>query len=172
MIAATNRDLAQMVQEGRFREDLYFRLQVFPVQLPALRQRSEDIPLLVRYFIDRAATHLHKEIHGCSSEAMAALQHYPWPGNVRELEHTIQRAIILCKGRQIELEHIQLTDTPPPEPAAATPLVSLKEQERHYILQVLEHTAWKIKGPGGAASILDLPESTLRNRMKRLGIRR
>ena len=102
VIAATNRGLAQMVSEGSFREDLYFRLQVFPITLPPLRERREDLSALASHFLSQMAAHLHKEVRGFTPQALAMLETYDWPGNVRELEHVIQRAVVVCKGSMIE----------------------------------------------------------------------
>ena len=171
VIAATNRDLVGMVERGEFREDLYFRLQVFPVQVPLLRERRGDIPLLAAYFMDRMAAHLRKEVTHLTPEALAALQAYDWPGNVRELEHAIQRAVIVCRGSAIRAEDIVL-ELGKSEEDPAEELLTLEEHERQYIQEVLEGTGWVVRGARGAAEILGLPESTLRNRMKKLGIRR
>jgi transcriptional regulator with GAF, ATPase, and Fis domain len=169
VVAATNRDLWQMVEGERFREDLYFRLQGFVVRMPPLRERQEDLPLLAAYFLGRMAAHLNKRVASLSGEVLALLGAYDWPGNVRELEHVVQRAVIVCRGPAIHTEDIVL------EAGRRVPveeLVSLEEQERRYIRQVLERTGGVVKGPGGAAAVLGLPESTLRSRMKKLGIGR
>ncbi|MBT4498874.1 MAG: sigma 54-interacting transcriptional regulator [Gemmatimonadetes bacterium] len=169
VVAATNRDLRKMVDERRFREDLYFRLQPFPVRLPPLRERREDIPLLALYFMERMAAHLSKPLESLSMEAMQALQEYDWPGNVRELEHVVQRAVILCPGVEIQAREIFLD----PGQTAADPaaeILPLEEYERRYIRDVLEKTGWLIGGEQGAATRLGLRESTLRSRMKKLGI--
>ena len=167
VIAATNRDLAQMVGEGTFREDLYFRLQTFPVTMPPLRERYEDIPLLATYFMGRMAAHLNKQVAQLMPDALQALKAYDWPGNVRELEHAIQRAVIVCQGEGIGAEDIAL-GMGDREPAEA--FVTLVEYERRYIRKVLEKTGWVIRGAGGAATVLGLHEATLRSRMKKLGI--
>ena len=171
VIAATNRNLQQMVRAGSFREDLYFRLQVFPLQLPPLRQRREDIPPLATYFMGNMAAHLDKEVTHLSREAVAALQAYDWPGNVRELEHSVQRAVIVCKGSTILASDIAL-ELPNPDQLQPLNTLTLEENERRYILAILAKTGWVIKGAEGAANILDLPSSTLRSRMKKLGIKR
>jgi transcriptional regulator with GAF, ATPase, and Fis domain len=172
VIAATNRDLKQMVAEERFRADLFYRLNPFPVRLPPLRDRREDIPALVDHFMTPMAAHLHKEVNGVTSEALALLKGFAWPGNVRELKNVVERAVIVCRGPTIGKTDIVLGGEareaePPPEE-----LVSLDEHERQYILQVLERTDWVVRGPQGAAAILGKHEATLRNRMKKLGIRR
>ena len=171
VIAATNRDLRQMVEAGQFREDLYFRLRIFPVQLPPLNKRREDIPLLAVYFMQEMAAHLHKEVTQLTPEALHMLQAYDWPGNVRELEHTIQRAVIVCRGTAIQAEDIAQE----PEKAEDDPLeelVPLETFERRYICRVLERTGWLIGGAHGAAAVLGLNVSTLRGRMRKLGIER
>jgi DNA-binding NtrC family response regulator/ligand-binding sensor domain-containing protein len=171
VIAATNRTLSQMLETGHFREDLYFRLQAFPVRLPPLRERREDIPLLTVYFAARMATHLSKPIQGLTSQAVTMLRAYDWPGNVRELEHAVQRAVIVCPGLEIRREDLAL-GREQIEEELVDGFVSLEEHERRYILGVLEELGWVIGGPDGAAAILGLPASTLRNRMNKLDIRR
>ena len=169
VIAATNRDLEQMVETEQFREDLYFRLQPFPVRLPPLRDRHGDIPPLAAYFVRQMAAHLDKEVAELSPEAVRVLASYDWPGNVRELEHVVKRAVILCRGSAIRAEDIAWGSAAAIE-GADEGLLSLAEHERRYILKVLEQTGWLIKGSQGAAAILDLPVSTLRSRMKKLAI--
>ena len=171
VVAATNRDLWQMAGKELFREDLYFRLRVFEVQLPALRQRREDIPLLAAYFAARMATHLNKSIQGLSPEVERLLAAYDWPGNVRELEHTVKRAVIVCPGTEIRAEDLalELGTTPP---AKSAEWVDLEDYERRYICQVLAHTGGAIRGKEGAATLLGLNPSTLYSRMKKLGIER
>jgi len=171
VVAATNRDLRQMVQDGTFREDLFFRLQGFEVHLPPLRERQEDIPLLALYFIDPQAAHLGKQVTSLSPGAEAALVAYRWPGNVRELQHAIERAVVMCKGEIIQTEDLTLDN----KPSAALPpstLATLEENERRHIRTVLDQTGGRISGPQGAATILGVPESTLRARMKKLGLPR
>ncbi|MBI2505017.1 MAG: sigma 54-interacting transcriptional regulator, partial [Candidatus Latescibacteria bacterium] len=171
MIAATNKDLEQMVAAGQFREDLYFRLQVFPIHLPALNQRREDIPLLAFYFMERMARDLGKKITHLTSEAIKVLTAYDWPGNVRELEHTIQRAAIVCQGSAIRPEDLGIGAVQT-EAESVAEFRPLEEVERSYISRVLDGTEGVIEGLRGAAAILGLPPSTLRNRMKKLGIKR
>ena len=170
IIAATNRDLKKRVEEGTFREDLYFRLQVFPVQLPPLRQRREDIPLLATYFAEGMAAHLGKEVAQLDRAALARLQDYEWPGNVRELEHVVGRAVVLCQDAVVRSEDIGLGQGKTEQVEAG--LVTLEEHERRYILRVLEETDWVIKGAKGAAAVLGLHDSTLRSRMRKLEIKR
>ena len=169
VIAATNQILGRRVEEGAFREDLFYRLHVFPVELPPLRQRREDIPLLADYFLEAASTHLHKEVTGLTSAALAVLQRYAWPGNVRELKHTIERAAIVCPGKTIRVKDIALGYGQKERPTNGK-RPSLEEYERQYILQVLEETGWVIKGPRGAAEVLGLHPSTLNHRIRKLGI--
>ena len=171
VVAATNRDLRALVEEGSFREDLFFRLNVFPVELPPLRERKEDIPLLADFFVAQTAKHLHRPIRGLTAGALARLQAYAWPGNVRELQHAVERAVIVCQGEQVQAEDIALELGQKKRPTNGG-YVSLEEQERRYIRQVLEETGWVIKGNNGAATILGLPESTLRGRIRKLGIER
>jgi DNA-binding NtrC family response regulator len=171
VVAATNRDLHGMVEEGRFREDLYFRLNVFPVRLPPLRERRQDLSLLADFFVTKAARHLNKRVRGVTAEALARLQGYDWPGNVRELQHTLERAVILCQEERVSAEDLALergsADTGRKEGG-----LTLEEVERRHILSVLEQTDGAIKGPHGAAAILGKHEATLRHRMKKLGIHR
>jgi len=169
VIAATSRDLKSEVQNGRFREDLFYRLNVFPVSLPPLRMRSEDIPQLVRHFINKYARKCGKHIETVSKSTMQILQDYEWPGNVRELEHIIERAVITSQGSALELvDYLDLKTCDKPEDS----LKDLETMEREYILKVLQKTRWKIDGEGGAAGILGLNPSTLRFRIKKLDITR
>ncbi len=169
VIAATNRDLEKAVQEGRFRPDLYYRLNVFPIRLPPLRERQEDIPLLVRYFVQKYGTKLGKRIETIPQPTMEALKAYPWPGNIRELENVIERAVILSRGSQLELGEWL------PKPGVSpqgTWIPTLEELEREHILHVLELTGWRVSGEKGAAKLLGLKPTTLEARMKKLGITR
>jgi len=166
IVATTNRNLEEEVRKGRFRQDLYYRLNVFPITVPPLRQRTEDIPLIVQTFMERYCKKLGKQITSIQKETMKALQDYPWPGNVRELESVIERAVILCQGSvlqlvdKLEISSLQLS------PAVRT----LEEMERNQILKILSETRWRIEGKDGAAAILGLHHSTLRARMHKLGI--
>jgi formate hydrogenlyase transcriptional activator len=190
VIAATNRDLLRAVADGAFRQDLYYRLSVFPLRVPSLRERREDIPLLVHYFVGHYAARIGRKITGVPQEAMERLVAYPWPGNIRELENVIERAVILSASPELEVaaEALPLNiETAAgrglglrPEPprvqdsirsADADPL-TLEEMERRHIVEVLNRTTWKIDGPNGAAGLLNLNPSTLRSRIKKLGIRR
>ena len=166
IVATTNRDLEEEVREGRFRQDLYYRLNVFPITVPPLRQRKEDIPLMVQVFIERYARKLGKQITSIQKETMKALQDYPWPGNVRELESIIERAVILCPGPVLQLaEKLEISSHP-----FSSVLRTLDETERNQILKILSETRWCIEGKNGAAMILGLHPSTLRARMHKLGI--
>ena len=169
VIASTNRDLKAEVKNRRFREDLFYRLNVFPVSIPPLRMRAEDIPQLVCYFVDKYARKFGRKYETVPKSMMKALQEHPWPGNVRELEHVIERAVITSPGPVL-----RLVDWLEREPAGAgeEPLKGLEEMERDHILKVLQKTGWKIDGEGGAASILGLHPSTLRFRIKKLDIKR
>ena len=180
IVAATNRNLEEMVSTGDFRDDLYYRLNAFPMYLPPLCERKEDIPELVEFFKDRMAGHIGKQIAPLTSEIIEVLQSYNWPGNVRELEHIIQRAVVLCSNSQIGVEDLglygsRIGDTTHDLERLTLnqdrEVVPLNEFERRYILGVLEATNGQIKGPMGAAKLLGLPPSTLYGKMKRLGIK-
>ncbi|MCX5914164.1 MAG: sigma 54-interacting transcriptional regulator [Deltaproteobacteria bacterium] len=169
VIASTNRDLEAEVKNKRFREDLYYRLNVFPVSIPPLRMRAEDIPQLVQYFIDKHARKFGRKYETVRKSMMKALQEHPWPGNVRELEHVIERAVITSPGPVLRLaEPLERKSVE----AGEEPLKGLEAMERDHIFKVLQETRWKINGEGGAASILGLHPSTLRSRIKKLGIKR
>ncbi len=167
LIAATNRDLEREVREGRFRADLFYRLSVFPLTLPPLRDRAEDIPLLVWHFIARKQARLGRHIERVPDRLMRAFCAYAWPGNVRELENVVERALILSNGPVLAAESL-LPETRLSGPASA----SLQEVERLHILDVLEQCGWRVAGQGNAAERLGLNRSTLLSRMKKLGIRR
>ena len=165
VIAATNRDLLRAIAESRFREDLYYRLAVFPMLLPALRERREDIPLLVWSIVERRGRELGRKIERVPRRVMDALVSYDWPGNVRELENVIERALILATGSTLHVEE--------PITVAARPAAErLDAIERQHILRVLDRCGWRIHGQGNAAALLGLRPSTLRSRMQKLGIRR
>jgi transcriptional regulator with GAF, ATPase, and Fis domain len=170
VIAATNRDLAKSIAAGTFREDLYYRLNVFPVTLPSLRERPDDVPLLVRHFVEKYGKKLGRPIDTIPEPVMAALARYAWPGNVRELENIIERAVILSDDATLQLDETLEADRHPALPTTGP--ATLEEAERDHILQVLEATNWRVRGNGGAAEILDINPSTLRSRMKKLGIER
>ena len=169
VIAATNRDLVNEVQQGRFRRDLFYRLNVFPITVPSLRDRRGDIQLLVRHMIERHARLLHKHVDTVPPAVMSVLESYSWPGNIRELENVLQRAIILSSGRALDLRDAWLPSTSATAPSGETALVDV---ERRHILSVLESCRWRIEGAGGAAQLLALKASTLRSRMLKLGISR
>lgn len=171
VLVATNRDLMQMVKDEQFREDLFFRIQVFPISLPPLRQRGGDIPLLVEYFMDGIAARLDKRMEGIDSEALGLLKRYEWPGNVRELKHTVERAVVSCRDGMIRARDIVLV-AEQAEANGKGVLVTLDEYERQYICEVLEHTGGVIRGEHGAAAVLGLKPGTLYSRMKKLGIER
>ena len=169
IIGATNRDLLDEVNHGRFRRDLYYRLNVFPITVPSLRDRRDDIAVLVRHLVDRHSRILRKPIETIPETVIRALELYDWPGNVRELENVIQRAIILSPGRTLELKDAWL---PPPDSVPASVGTALVEVERRHILHVLDACRWRIEGAGGAAQLLAMKSSTLRSRMLKLGISR
>jgi transcriptional regulator with GAF, ATPase, and Fis domain len=169
VIAATNRDLKQEVAKGSFREDLFYRLNVFPIQIPPLRDRKEDIPLLVNHFVKKYTKKVGKKIDTISQHLLDTLQSYQWPGNVRELENVIERSVIVCKSNKLILsewiskeEYQQIDSTTP----------TLEQLEREHILKVLEMTDWRVSGEHGAAKILGLKRTTLEARMQKLGISR
>ena len=174
LIAATNVDLPQMVAEKKFRSDLFYRLNVFPIMIPPLRERVDDIPLLIGYFTQKHALRMNKRIDKIPKSTVDALSDYAWPGNVRELENFIERSVILSSGLELqaplgELRTTTISSTPVAQPASGP--VSLEDVERRHIAEILEQTRGVIGGKGGAAEILGLPSSTLRNRMKKLGLK-
>jgi formate hydrogenlyase transcriptional activator len=182
VIAATNRNLEDAVQAGTFRSDLYYRLNVFPLAVPPLRERASDIPQLVAFFLSRFAKKFAKLTEAVAAETMDRLCRYPWPGNIRELQNIIERAVVLSPGRVLELGP-EVLPRPAASPATATPpvaagdagptqLATLDETERRHIAAALSRTGGVIEGPKGAAKILGLHPNTLRSRMQRLGIRR
>jgi formate hydrogenlyase transcriptional activator len=166
LVAATNRNLSQMVQDGEFRADLFYRLNVFPITMPPLRERVEDIPLLVRYFVQQVARRMGKKITTIPAEDMEKLTRYHWPGNIRELQNLVERAVILSPGEVLRI---------PPLDMQALPIYhnnNLEHIERTHILQVLRDTEWVIGGPNGAAVRLGMKRTTLQSRMIKLGITR
>jgi PAS domain S-box-containing protein len=175
VLAATNRDLLQAVRAKAFREDLYYRLSVFPIHLPPLRDRKEDLPLLVHFLVSKVAARIGKHVEGVGAATMQRLLAYPWPGNVRELENILERAVILSNGPLLEIDAAIL---PGPGTAAAaavsagTSPLCLETVERSHIVAVLAQTGGVIEGPNGAAAVLGLHPSTLRSRLKKLGIKR
>jgi formate hydrogenlyase transcriptional activator len=196
VVAATNNDLAALVAERKFRSDLYYRLNVFPIHVPALRERPEDVPLLVRYFVQKFSRRQNKTVAYVPADVMDALVNYPWPGNIRELENLIERAVLLSPGRELRVPLAELKEaapassfamvpvepslpapyTPTARAALSTPgassLSTLDDAQRQHILQVLRQTKWRIAGPKGAAAILGMKRTTLQARMRKLGIHR
>jgi len=189
VIAATNRDLARSIRDGKFREDLYYRLNVFPIPLPPLRDRVGDVPLLVNFLVGRFAARVGLRIDSVGKATMERLSHYSWPGNVRELENVLERAVILSNGPTLEIDPevfasataVRAANAAPPTPSASEseesaaagarpPLESLEANTRNHILTALDRSGWVIDGARGAAKILGLPPNTLRSRMKKLGI--
>jgi formate hydrogenlyase transcriptional activator len=181
LIAATNRDLKTMVEEQRFRSDLYYRLNVFPIRVPSLRERKEDIPQLVRHFVKEFSRRNQRVIDAIPSETMQALVRYRWPGNIRELQNVIERAVIISRGPVLNVALAELTSdvTSTSAPAVTTAKSAshetlqemLEETERNQILRALEEANGVVAGPNGAAARLGVKRSTLQLRMQKLGIR-
>src|SRR5881296_1125854 len=168
VVAATNRNLEEMVAAGTFRNDLYYRLNVFPITVPALRERAEDIPALVRYFVQKFARRMKKGIETIPADAMTALCRYAWPGNVRELENAIERAVILTSGLALRVPASEFPTRVVPPSGDGT----LEATEREAVVRTLRETNWVLGGPQGAAARLGLKRTTLQSRMRKLGIRR
>ncbi|NOY76638.1 MAG: sigma-54-dependent Fis family transcriptional regulator [Calditrichaeota bacterium] len=166
LITATNRDLEEAIREGKFREDLYYRLNVFTIFLPPLRERSGDIPLLANHFLKKYAAAIHKNIESISPSAMDLLMNYPWPGNIRELENAIERAVVICKGNQIEPEHLPLQQT---AKTFGFSQQALEAVEKEHIQRILQRTGWNVTQ---AAKILKIDRVTLYNKIKRYGFKR
>jgi formate hydrogenlyase transcriptional activator len=191
VVAATNRDLARLVADREFRSDLFYRLNVFPIQIPPLRERREDVPLLVRYFVQNFSRRLNKTVQYVPADAMDALVNYSWPGNIRELENLIERAVLLSPGKELRVPLTELKQATlsvsdvsdisadgtmlAPSPlggSAPAPVATLEEAERQHILRALRQTEWRIAGPKGAAAVLGMKRTTLQARMRKLNIRR
>ena len=179
MVAATSRDLKEMVQAGDFREELYLRLQMFPLYIPPLREHKEDIPVLVEFFQHRMAAYLGRQPASLNAEVMEILQAYHWPGNVWELEHSIQQVVMACKGSQIEVADLMQHGSNIVNSVLGLKgesqereITTLLELERLHILKALKATNWQVKGPKGAAALLGVPPSTLYGKMRKLGIKR
>jgi formate hydrogenlyase transcriptional activator len=192
VVAATNQDLAKQVADRAFRSDLYYRLNVFPIQIPALRERREDVPLLIRYFVQKFSRRLNKVVEYVPAEAMNALANYSWPGNVRELENFVERAVLLSPGKELRVPVSELLSEPGSpsterlsrraaalrtgdnndEVTSSAAISTLEEAEREHILRALQQTQWRIGGPKGAAALLDMKRTTLQARMRKLNIRR
>jgi chemotaxis protein methyltransferase CheR len=175
VIAATNRDLAGDVESGRFRLDLFYRLNVYPITIPPLRQRPGDIPLLVSHFVNDATARMGKQITEVPAHVMQAFEDYEWPGNVRELQNVVERAVIASTSDVLQAADFLARSnarTATPARDTGTSLQTLAENERAHIVRALEGANWRVSGKGGAAELLDLNPSTLRFRMKKLGIRR
>jgi formate hydrogenlyase transcriptional activator len=169
LLAATNRDLLEMVENKQFRSDLYYRLNVFPIRSPSLRDRAGDIPLLVRYFTQRISRQMEKRVERIPAETMEALCRYRWPGNVRELENLIERAVILSQGTEL---HVPLGELKITARESPSPVTTLQAAEREHILRALQESGWVIAGPSGAAALLGMKRSTLQSKMIKLGISR
>ena len=169
VIAATNRDLARAVREGRFREDLFYRLNVFPIEVPPLRERREDIALLAWGFIKEFSKSMSKAIERIDDESMAAMQAYRWPGNIRELRNVVERAMIIARGPTL---YVVLGRTAVHKSSSNASGGTLEDCERTHILRVLNGCRWRIRGPGGAGELLDMKPTTLEARIKKLGLKR
>jgi formate hydrogenlyase transcriptional activator len=190
VVAATNADLAKLVAERGFRSDLYYRLNVFPIHIPSLRERRDDVPLLVRYFVQKFSRRLNKAVAYIPADAMDALANYSWPGNIRELENFIERAVLLSPGKELRvpLSELQTNSGANRDESSAAgtesgssstssisrgaSISTLEEAERQHILRALRQTEWRIAGSKGAAGLLGMKRTTLQARMRKLGIRR
>ncbi|HMB27030.1 MAG TPA: sigma 54-interacting transcriptional regulator, partial [Blastocatellia bacterium] len=169
LIAATNADLEQLVADKKYRSDLYYRLNVFPITIPPLRERAEDIPALTRFFTQKYARRLKKRIEAIPAEVMTAITNYRWPGNVRELEHFIERAVVLTPGPELE---VSLSELKSSAPAVPVKISTLEDAERGHIIRALDEADWVIGGPNGAAARLGMKRTTLQSKMQKLGISR
>jgi formate hydrogenlyase transcriptional activator len=169
LVAATNRDLRAMVAQQQFRADLFYRVNVFPITVPALRERREDIPTLVRYFVQEFSTRMRKNIESIPAEVMETLVNYSWPGNIRELRNIIERSVILTPGKRLTIPTDDLRES---RPAAPQPVLTMDDAERRHILDALDASNWVVGGPSGAAAMLGMKRSTLQSRMQKLGVMR
>jgi formate hydrogenlyase transcriptional activator len=175
LIAATHRDLPAMIRGNQFREDLFYRLNVFPIEIPPLRERREDIPLLIQYFVSRFSRRMQKRIKSIPKQAMEALVNAPWPGNVRELENFIERCVILTQGDELKVPRAELKSTElkrVPSQTAAPASSTFEEAERQIIIDALKAASGRMSGKDGAAERLGLKRTTLQNKMQRLNITR
>jgi formate hydrogenlyase transcriptional activator len=172
VVAATNTDLAQLVDEKKFRSDLYYRLNVFPINVPPLRERPEDIPLLVNFFANKFAKQMKRPIESVPKETMAALINYSWPGNIRELENLVERGVILSRGSRLEIPLAELKQSARNSTSQTNGSTTLESVEREHILRVLSESKWVIGGPAGAAARLGVNRTTLNHRLRKLGITR
>ncbi|RYG47647.1 MAG: DNA-binding response regulator, partial [Chitinophagaceae bacterium] len=173
IIAATNKNLEKEVAEGRFRLDLYYRLNVFPITLPSLRERKEDLPALAHYFVEHYNRKTGKKLQGVSEHVLARLMAYDWPGNIRELKHLIERGVLLCRGTILDEIALPIIARNEAEHApGASNLKTIEENERDHIISVLRQCNGKIWGSGAAAEVLNIHPSTLKSRMKKLGIKK
>jgi DNA-binding NtrC family response regulator len=172
VIAATNRDLQSAITAGTFRRDLFYRLNVFPIEVPSLRERQEDIPVLVAYFVDRYARKAGKSIRGVSTKSLELLQSYPWPGNIRELQNVIERSVILCDTETFSVDESWLSRQPPASEAKSQPELSRKlaVQEKEMIEAALRESGGRVSGASGAAAKLGIPGSTLDSKIRSLKI--
>src|ERR1044072_1652473 len=170
VVAATNADLAQLVEEKKFRSGLYYRLNVFPINVPSLRERPEDIPLLVHFFANKFAQQMRKQIESVPKDVMAALVGYHWPGKIRELHNLVELSVILSRRSTLEIPLTELKQAPRTVPAANG--TNLETVERDHILKVLDDAKWVIGGPTGAAARLGMNRTTLNHRLRKLGINR
>jgi formate hydrogenlyase transcriptional activator len=166
LVAATNRNLEKMIEDRQFREDLYYRLNVFPIRIPPLRERPEDIPLLVRYFTQKYGRRMEKKVESVPTAVMKKLSRWHWPGNIRELENFIERSVILTQGSALQVPIAEFTNHGKPSPPAA----QTDSSERDQIIEVLKQTVGRVAGPNGAAARLGIKRTTLISRMKKLGI--
>jgi transcriptional regulator with PAS, ATPase and Fis domain len=171
VVAATNRDLQAAISEEKFREDLFYRLNVFPIEVPPLRERREDIPLLVEYFVDRYASKAGKKITGINKKSMELLQSYVWPGNIRELQNVVERSVIISDSENLALDESWFSRRAPAADHATLPLSEkLAAQEREMIEAALAESKGRVSGPLGAAAKLGIPQSTLDSKIKALKI--